>query len=70
MISDDTSMKLSSRKKSNYTNDKIGNEDLNLNNLKKDYEELMKKYAVLMDKNQNEDIENINLKKKAKIGKA
>lgn len=66
----DTSQKLSSRKKSNIEIERKESEEIfNLKNLKKDYEELMKKYSNLIDVNKIEEKGNNN-SKKSNVSKA
>jgi len=61
---------LSSRKKSNIDIERKESEEIfNLNNLKKDYEELMKKYSNLIDINKIEEKGNNN-SKKSNVSKA
>jgi len=55
---------LSSRKKSNIEIERKESEEIfNLKNLKKDYEQLMKKYSNLIDVNKIEEKGNNNFKK-------
>lgn len=61
---------MSSRKKSNIDIERNESEEIfNLKNLKKDYEELMKKYSNLIDINKIEEKCNNN-SKKSNVSKA